>query len=325
MMHSIKGRMQKQLYFEVPEENPNFHNQKELYDCTDEEFDALFEPPKLNIFQKIVQFIFFIVFLGPLKIIMIVLGFLGIYIGLNIVVLFSGFFKTPRAFKSWANSVLRPIVRLTIFSMGIVHINFRGRLHRDVRTIVCNHLSLVETVILIYEFPISYLAAAYLKSNRMIQAVARVFEFIFVDRSSKSQHVSEQIKNIQNDPSLLPVLIFPEGKVTNGHACIGFRTGAFVSDTPIQPVALRFRHWLAPKWMSTISWTMDPFPLYCYQLLSTPFLTMDVDVLDPYFPKGDNKSPAERASEIQLRICNFLGIPAYSKTNKEFFAKHKQQ
>ena len=30
--------MQKLLYFEVPEEQPAFHDQKELYDCTDEEF-----------------------------------------------------------------------------------------------------------------------------------------------------------------------------------------------------------------------------------------------------------------------------------------------
>ena len=235
-------------------------------------------------------------------------------------------FQTQRAFKSWAQHFTRPIIRLALFSMGIVKINFKGKPHPDIRTYVGNHLSLVETVVMIYEFPISYLAASYLSTNPFIRGVDKIFDFIFVNRSSKgADHISQVISNVQNDPYHLPLLVFPEGKVTNGHACIGFSTGAFLSDTPLQPFSIRFRQWFCPKSMATISWLIDPFWKWAFQAFSVPFYTVEVELLPPIILKGDNQSPAERAKEAQLAICNNLGIYAYSKTNKDFFEKHKIQ
>jgi lysophosphatidylcholine acyltransferase/lyso-PAF acetyltransferase len=179
-------------------------------------------------------------------------------------------------------------------------------------------LSLLETILLLGEFPISYLAADYLAKNPFIKLLANVFYFVFVNRSEGGA-VSKQLQNIANDPSVLPVVIFPEGKVTNGDALVGFRSGAYISPTLVQPVAVRFRMWLTPKSMATVAWNECNFKYYLYQLMSIPFLTVDLDVLPPITWKGSDKTPQERACESELQIANHLGVIACSRTNKDLF------
>jgi hypothetical protein len=120
---------------------------------------------------------------------------------------------------------------------------------------------------------------------------------------------------------MMPVLVFPEGKVTNGDAILGFRTGAYVSETLVQPVTIRYRQWLCPRTMSTFTWNDNSFLMYCYQLFAIPFTTVDLDVLTPISCKGALKTPAERAVASQLQMANHLGVLATCRSNRELFAK----
>lgn len=212
-----------------------------------------------------------------------------------------------------------------LFGLGIIKINVEGKLDYDTRTIVSNHLSLIETVVILYLFPVSYLAAANLEENSIVRKTSKVFEIIFVDRSKKNSNVTEQLKNIANDPSLLPVFVFPEGKVTNGDAMVGFRSGAYVSNTPVQALAIRFRLWFCPRNMSTVSWLEDDWWYYCYTVYTIPFMTMDIKVLDPINWKGSSKEPDQKAAESQLQIANALHTKAFAMTNKVLFQKAKQE
>jgi lysophosphatidylcholine acyltransferase/lyso-PAF acetyltransferase len=52
------------------------------------------------------------------------------------------------------------------------------------------------------------------------------------------------------DPSAVPpLLLFPEGTTTNGAFLLPFKTGAFLTGHPVQPVLLRYR-WrrFSPAW-----------------------------------------------------------------------------
>jgi hypothetical protein len=312
------------LYIEVPFDNPECHDQKELIDNTKEEFMALFEPTKPNFLVRIYRLICFFVFLGPIKIITTFVSFGIFYICCCFLPFFRKYFRNNRQFKNWALSVVKPVIRLALLSFGIVKVNVTGELHEDSRTIVSNHLSLIETVAILHQFPVAYLAASYLKSHKFVRKTSEVFEIIFVDRE-KTANISKQLVNIANDPSLLPVLIFPEGKVTNGDALVGFRTGAYVSDTPVQAVTVRFRQWLCPKSMSTVSWNEDNWFFYCYQVYAIPFITLDLNVLEPLNWKGKDLTPAEKATQSQLQIANALHTKPFAMTNKILFEKKKTE
>lgn len=312
------------LYTEVPFDNPECHNQKELIDNSKEEFMALFEPTKPSILVRIYRLICFFVFLGPIKILTTLVSFGLFYVLIGFLPLFKRNFKHNRAYKNWALSIVKPILRLALLSFGIVKINANGKLHEDSRTIVANHLSLIETLAILHQFPVAYLAASYLKEHPLVRKTAEVFEIVFVDRE-KNANVSKQLVDIAQDPSLLPVVIFPEGKVTNGDALVGFRTGAFISDTPVQAITVRFRQWLCPKSMSTVSWNEDNWFFYCYQVYAIPFLTLDLNVLEPLNWKGKELTPAERAVQSELQIANALHTKPFAMTNKVLFEKKKTE
>ena len=307
------------LFTEVPYNNPKLHDQKELSNLSDKEFLALFDPTFPSAPMRFFRAFCFLFFLGPLKILLTIFSLFVFFVVVSILPIFRRFFKTSRQFKNWAFHVVRPLFRLCLLGTGIVKINVRGEIHPDARTIVANHMTILDAVLLLYQFPVSYLAAAYLSKYKFIVNYSKVFDLVFVDRT-KRQNISQHLIDIANDPMLLPVMVFPEGKVTNGDALVGFRSGAYISETLVQPLAIRYRMWLTPKTMSTVSWNEEPFLTgYIYQFFAIPWITVDIDVLEPIKWKGSDKTAQERAFESELQIANALGCLACSRTNKDLF------
>ena len=179
--------------------------------------------------------------------------------------MFKNFFKTPRDYKIWAQKILYPIARLGLFFTGVMRIHKKGDIKSDTRTIVINHLTMFDIVVIISLFDSSYLAMAGLKNLFFMRWANEIFNMVYVDRSKGNQGTTELICNLQNDFSRVPIVIFPEGKVTNGDALVGFRSGAYISETMVQPVAIRYRMWFTPRSMSTVAWNEDNFKYYLYQ------------------------------------------------------------
>ncbi|KAK8835581.1 Lysophosphatidylcholine acyltransferase 2 [Tritrichomonas musculus] len=302
------------LYVNVPIDNPKYHNQTELIDVDEQTFDNAFEPKKPGTLVRIYRLFCFIFFLGPIKIIMTILSFFILFASFYILPLFHSHFKDEREFKEWACRMTHPIVRMFLFSLGVVHVKINGKYEKDTRTFVSNHLTGADAATLFHIIPCQFLANAGIKNNAFCHQACKVFDQIYVDRSKK-QGATELIIEAQNDNERLPLAIFPEGRVTNGSCMLGFRSGAFVSNTPVQPVAIRYRHWLMPESMATISWVEWSFPLYVYQLFSVPFYTLEVTFL-PQIVYDDSTTPQQRAFEAELKIANYLGCPALHKTNK---------
>ena len=304
------------LYVNVPNDDPKFHNQTSLMDVDDETFNHAFDPknPK-SLFVRVYRFLCFIVFLGPIRIVLTIFAFLLFYSAVCILPVFKGRFKNGIDFKIWAAKIVSPLVRLILFTCGVVWITKKGEVKEDTRTMVSNHLCFFDAASLFLAAPCQFVATAGSRNNTLCYRGSLVFDMIFVDRT-KAGGATKQITDAQQDNDRVRVAIFPEGRVTNGSCMIGFRTGAFVAETPLQPIALRYKHWLMPESMATIAWCEWNFWLFIYQMYSIPFLTLEITVHDQQIYKGDGKTPEQRAHEAQLMIANSLGCPAYSKTNK---------
>ena len=188
------------------------------------------------------------------------------------------------------------------------------------RIVVSNHLSVLDAAVGMCTSPVSFMAAANLESNPVIRNAGRVFGMVYVDREKK-EGVTDRIRAAGRGERTWPLWIFPEGKVTAGDCLLGFRTGAFVEDCVVQPVAIRWKHWLCPRGMTTISWLSNCLPFYVYQLFCTPFYTAEINYLESVELKRGKQTPEESAVSIQLQIANFLGTPAIKQTNRELFSK----
>lgn len=314
------------LFTSVPINDPNLHDQKELKEISREELQHYITSYPMTPTMRFLRFVCFIVFLGPIRLISCIISLILFFITVSILGTIGKlpFIKDKRKYKKWASKITYIPERICLFSVGIVHITLNGELKPDTRTIVSNHLTMVDPVSLLSQIPVSYLVMAGLKGNPFFTQTSKIYDIIYVDRT-KTEGITEQVCSFQNNRDILPLTIFPEGKVTIGECVLGFRSGAFVNDTPIQPVTLRYKLWFCPKSMATISWVADDTLEYIYQLFSIPFLTLEVNILDQIKWERPDMTPAEKAKQAQLIMANSLGCIALKNTNKEIFQKKKEK
>lgn len=326
------------LYTPLPIDRPEFHHQTKRIEPTEAQFLSLFDEAKPTTWMKIYRFFTFNIFLWPVKVIFTITAVVYFAVTIRILGFIHPFVVKPpkdskdreaedryikrqRIFRTISFYITWPGIRLCLLGIGIVWINRTGKLQPETRTMVMNHQSISDCIILMSQFPLCILAMKSLAKSGFIQAITRVFEMIFVDRAKADAHISQKIVEVQNDPRHhLPIMIFPEGKITNGHGLLGFRSGAFISDKQIQAVCIRYKMWLTPYNMATVCWLEPDMKTFIYQVLSIPFMTVNVDVLDPLdFSKEPKLTPKQKAEKYQLQMANFFGCPAYRKTNKAIF------
>lgn len=232
-------------------------------------------------------------------------------------------FKSIKEYKLWAQKKVYPVVRVILFSIGILHIKRTGEIEPTTRTIIINHLTLFDILVAVTMFNSSYLAMASLKHISFMREANEIFNMVFVDRSKSHQGTTETIREIQQDHKRVPIVVFPEGKVTNGDILLGFRTGAFISDEPLQAMTFRYNHWFCPRGLSTIAWVHTSDLFYIWQVYTIPFMTLEINILPQICFDGMKKTAAEKAQSVELMMANSLGCLAVKQTNKEYFQEHK--
>ncbi|KAK8864860.1 Lysophosphatidylcholine acyltransferase 2 [Tritrichomonas musculus] len=310
------------LYTQVPINDPKLHNQTELTEISRKEYDELLLNHPSSKFEDILRIILFFVTLGPIKFILTITFFTLYCIIMFTLNSFKRFFKSERQYKTFAQNVLYPFSRITLFAMGVVYIKRTGKVEKNTRTLLINHLTLFDITAAITFFDSSYLAMKSIKNNFIIKGANEIFNMIYVDRSKAGQGTTDVLRKVQNDYSLAPIVIFPEGKVTNGDGLLGFRTGAFINDTPLQPVTYRYKLWFCSRGLSTIAWVHPNDLFYVWQVFTIPFMTLEIDCLPQICFEGSNKTPQEKAKEVELIMANHLGCLAVKQTNKEYFSTH---
>lgn len=310
------------LYTCVPINDPKLHNQTDLTQISKEEYDNLLLPHPSSKFEDILRVILFFVTFGPIKFIFTIFFFLLYCAVMYFLNCFKRFFKNERTYKRMAQFILYPFSRITLFCMGVIYIKKTGKVEPDTRTILINHLTLFDITAAITLFDSSYLAMASIKNISIIKQANEIFSMIYVDRSKSGQGTTEVLRKVQNDYSVEPIFIFPEGKVTNGDGLLGFRTGAFINDTPLQGITFRYKLWFCSRGLSTIAWVHPNDLFYVWQVFTIPFMTLEINCLPQVCFKGSDKTPAERAKEVELMMANSLGCLAVKQTNKEYFSTH---
>ena len=311
------------LYTSCPIDDPKLHNQTELTKVDEEGLKHYISAYPCPLHYQILRVITFFLFGGPIKFLIVLLSLLIFYVSVSILGFFSHFFKDKRRYKYYAGKITYFSERLCLFGCGIVHIKVNGELHPDTRTVVSNHLTMIDPISILSQVSVSYLVMASLKGISFFTQTSKIFDIIYVDRSKK-EGITHQIQEFQNDPSYLPIEIFPEGKITNGECVMGFRTGAFINDTPVQPLAIRYKQYLCPRNMASVAWCHDSGLEYIFQLFSIPFMTLEVNILEPLVWSENEKDPQERAKKAELVMANFFGCLALANTNKEIFQKGKK-
>ena len=307
------------LYGTLPRENPDLHHQTDLSEISDDDFRKAWDPPTFTLAQRIIQVIFFIIFGGWIR------GILMVVVSVLYVIIVSPWIALAHRldivgpYVYFGQQISQYYIRAMAFCFGIMYIKYEGEPDPETRQFSYNHVSIADGPLIYIHKVFTVAMVSGIRDVPLFGRIALVSSTIFIDRSKREGN-SLLLKQGIEDKTKPPIAIAPEGKVTDGSVVLKFRTGGFLSDEQIQPCSIRYRY-LFPWSGGTINWIVDGFFEFVWLALACPGAIATVRFLEPIKKEQlTGKTPEQRAEMVQLVIANDLGVRAVNRTSKEIFA-----
>jgi 1-acyl-sn-glycerol-3-phosphate acyltransferase len=298
------------------------NNQTSLSDITDQEFDDSYKALRFKWYHRLYQIICFILFLGPIRILFAFGTVLCVLLIAFIRWIGEKFHWEPDTGRGLCLKIYGISGRFLNLACGHIWVQVNKFAAPEARVICGNHNSFVDAF-LVHRF---CLCRSSGKNDYSKVTIFRLFfgitDCIWIDRTTRGG-VSQQFKDSINDPTKRPLVVFPEGTMTNGNVLLKFHTGAFLTKKPIQPFTIRYWQTFVRKGWNTNAYTEPNFLLYAFGLLALPPSIVTVKLLPVIYPK-DDESPEELATRVQLAIANDLKVKAVSRSSSEIFAARKR-
>lgn len=114
----------------------------------------------------------------------------------------------------------------------------------DYSSLISNHTSWLDTIVYIWISSCGFIAKAEVQTYPILGIGANALGCLFVNRADNhNRHVilekiEERQQHFLEKKTLTPLIIFPEGTVTNGSQILKFKKGAFHSLLPIKPYVI---------------------------------------------------------------------------------------
>lgn len=313
------------LYSCVPTIIDECSNQVELSDVSDEEFQKAYLPKPQPWYHTLFRVFCFFAFLGPIR---IIFCFGGSILLLGIAVLFRMFLhkigrgdslkKETFKFEAFA-------FRIMALSFGIVYINKKGSIDPETRVFYSNHTAFIDPFLICYTNIVSSVMKIELSYNKITQFVYESSDPIYVDRKT-AKGATKYIIDRVNDENRTPVLIYPEGTLTNGECLLKFHRGAFLTEKKVQPISVRYWQPLVPKDWNTYAWVEPNIIKHFLCLFSMPFSFVTIEYLSPIqLNKEGNGNIEEFTKYAQLLLANNLKVKAINKSSDLIFKKKKEK
>ena len=307
--------------------DPKYANQTEATHVTYEELLELRKLPKYTTFQKIIQVIYFIIF-GIPKIIALIPFCLLCPTTFALLCIVWRALGRSKSFQKFLQRYYSFIARIFLFIIGFHRVCYHNAIDPDARFIILNHVCFLDGWFFL-PFAPRPLAKKELFKYPVIGDMLQIYDGIPVDRSKHSGVSTKLIENAldSNNP---PVTLAPEGATTSGEYMFKFHLGAFLSDLPVQPSAMRYTLYGTSRKIAHLSFFHhDLWQLLVF--LGIPSIKADLTFMEPISLKSEGKNdPRTFADAAQLRIANFLCVKAIDQSNSALFndqerAKHKQE
>lgn len=225
-----------------------------------------------------------------------------------------------------------PLYRLLLFCMGILWIRAHRPKHSSCNatelqsyanaTLIANHVSTLDAPVIavalrcqltgvarrwVTRLPfLSTTAWAHHALDVGFPKTAKIAPEDDAETRKPPKSATETIVDYQractSNSRLLPLLLFPEGTTKAARCLVKFRTGAFVSGEPVQPLALRF--WPEFAWVGSLT-------RHIFRMLTHWGSMVEVTFLPVYFPnEAEKKDPTLYANNVQAVLAGALQLPA---------------
>ena len=179
---------------------------------------------------------------------------------------------------------------------GSEHINNTRKIY------ISTHTTPLDWVIISSIINTSYVASAFIDKSFFGRIVMDVIPLLLIDRNKKgSSTVEKMTKYIKNNGSLC---LFPEGMITHPDVIQRFRTGAFYTGYPVQPIVIKYDKLLYDNDIIN----------YIKKLSAAKDLTVYVDILPTELPPFDDK----KIEGIRCKMAKVGNLAISRVSNRDY-------
>jgi 1-acyl-sn-glycerol-3-phosphate acyltransferase len=308
------------LWHYHPPCRPEWQHQTAPDACSLEEFHQLRQFPRYSTPIKFVHILLFLLF-GPIKICLAVTFTLTAGVLHVLAARIWMLLGRPDGGRAGLKMSWYIISRVFMWILGFHRIRYHGQVDSDARFFIGNHTCFFDGWLFTAWGP-RILAKKEMLNFPLMRENAEIFDAISVDRSAR-QGLAQRLVENANDPNAPMFMVLPEGASTSGDYMLKFHIGAFLSDLPVQPAAIRYTIYGLPRSVAHISF----FHHQLYQIivfLGIPSISVDVEFLESLTIKSFEGDPRKFATAVSLSIANHLGVRLLDRSSSEVFARDKE-
>lgn len=275
-----------------------------------------------------VKFAFFLPLL-PLKIIVILIAALAVGV-LNAAAV--GNCDLDQPLPRWRRLGVelssRLCTRTILAAAGFYRPRVKGREHlkqglEQGAVVVANHVSYADAFAVVAAFCPCGITLEFTKSIPLLGPGIRALQNIYVSSDGASEAggaaraVAERAE--RSAEFGVPVIVFPEGTLSDGKGLLKFKTGAFAAGRPVVPLVIRYppsRLPLIPRGLlfggafdSSFSpaWGIVPMPFHLLRMLTQAYNPLELEFLPVYRPSAaERNNPQLYAQNVRLLMARAL-------------------
>src|SRR3989338_7249927 len=202
--------------------------------------------------------------------------------------------------------------RLFLFVIGFYHIRVEGERDHAISTIICNHSSWLDILLVFVSFggvP-RFVAKKGVVRFPMVSFVSRKCGCILIDPAVPHDTASKIVAFQSDDNSREPkidgdyLVIFPEGTTSNWRGLLNFHEGAFITRVPLQPMTIHYDYvYTSPTWDSI------PVAVHIFDMLTQLYQSVTICFLPVEHPLETCNNPQDYAAQCRLAMATSLNIP----------------
>eukprot|EP00210_Caulerpa_lentillifera_P003281 g3132.t1 len=220
--------------------------------------------------------------------------------------------------------------------------NYKQAVNAGIRIALFNHVSYVDAFVLVGlmtcsgEITITSLSKESNKKLPILGSCVKGLQNIYLpdhrqivkrgktgeetkSSNRREDSVSSLISQRAQDKRFPVLCLAPEGTCGNGHCILQFRTGAFVSGSPVIPILLKY----SDKNLNP-AWTNINEGFHFLRLLCQFYNRVDITFLEPYYPSDEEKSNAVLYAEnVRKLMATKLDVPMVNESYNHMYALGK--
>ena len=159
------------------------------------------------------------------------------------------------------------------------------------KVIIANHTTMFDSLIMLNKFKCGFIASTFINTLWYLKNAYKHVPLIMINKDDKNNSVSKMKEFLSKHDTLC---IFPEGTVTHENTIIKFRTGAFYTDHPVQPIIMKY---------SKLPYSENTTKNIC-KMMSQDRITVTLNILDPIYPPFTPEK-IEWVRDLMARQGNF--------------------